>query len=354
MIDLVFQGCLAMRNTRGFFRLVACYLVLISSLATPATGQEGGLFVSTCAEADKISTDKRKAIETAAISFVRAITSENWQNGYRDLSEGAKAAVAPKEFSEIVQQNFLPMAPYQQIRVDRVYSPNVVGWTPPRVMCGILSDPERWAAVAVERDKEQAHVLVIADARNNQWSFALWMLRGSSGWEIHGFHGGASTLASWTAADTWRKARAEAAKDHHFNSVILNYAALQLAYRGNYFQLGLHSEIQQRIAGLPVPQSLRGAVPYVWASEHDEFRVWRIGPLAVGGEVYLQVFHEMPAWKTNQEVDNRNKRLIRLLTQRFPEITDVFAGLVITAQETNSNRQFGTVEEWKQPQEKGP
>ncbi|MGH9795809.1 MAG: hypothetical protein ACRD5G_13645 [Candidatus Acidiferrales bacterium] len=299
-------------------------------------------------------SDMRKAVEANAISFVAALTSESWPAAYRQLSDGAKASITAEKFAGIVQQVFLQMAPFRDARVDRIYSPKVVGWTPPSVVCGSSSDPEKWAAVALESEKEQVHVLVIADARNNQWSFALWMVRGATGWEINGFHGGASTLASWTAADTWRRARAEAAKDHHFNSVILHYAALQLAYRGNYFQLGLHSEIQQRIPDLPVPQSLRGAVPYVWASEHDEFRVWRIGPLAVGGDVYLQVFHELPAWKTNQEVDNRNKRLIRLLTQRFPEITDVFAGLVITAQETNSNRQFGTVEEWKQAQEKGP
>jgi hypothetical protein len=70
-----------------------------------------------------------------------------------------------------------------------------------------------------------------------------------------------------------------------------------------------------------------------------------VGPIAVGGKIYVILVHEVSPWQSNDQVDGWNKLLLGFVKQRFPEYSDMFAGLVARAVERGSNRGYGTVEE---------
>ena len=73
-------------------------------------------------------------------------------------------------------------------------------------------------------------------------------------------------------------------------------------------------------------------------------KVMNVGPVAIGGKIYVAITHEVSPWQSDQQVDGWNKNLINYFKHRFPEYSGVFAGLVVRAKERGTNRGFGTVD----------
>lgn len=140
-------------------------------------------------------------------------------------------------------------------------------------------------------------------------------------------------------------AQAQHAKGHNFNAVILYTTAAQLANRGPSFQLGITQSITDDLAKLPVPPEIRGPTPFFWKDGENTYKILNVGPIAVGGKIYMMLVHEVAPWQSDAQVDGWNKELLRYFKKRFPEYSDSFAGLVARAHERGGNRGFGTVEE---------
>jgi hypothetical protein len=70
-----------------------------------------------------------------------------------------------------------------------------------------------------------------------------------------------------------------------------------------------------------------------------------VGPIAVGGKIYIMILHRVSPWESNEQVDGWNRELLQYFKQHFPEYSDVFAGLVARAVESGTNRGYGTVEQ---------
>ena len=75
------------------------------------------------------------------------------------------------------------------------------------------------------------------------------------------------------------------------------------------------------------------------------YKVLSVGPIAIAGKIYVVIVHEVSPWQSDNQVDGWNKELLKYFKSRFPEYSDVFAGLVARAVEQGSNRGYGTVEE---------
>jgi len=54
---------------------------------------------------------------------------------------------------------------------------------------------------------------------------------------------------------------------------------------------------------------------------------------------------EVAPWTTESQVGEWNTQLLSYLKQRFPEYSEIFAGIVVRAKERGTNRLYGTVEE---------
>jgi hypothetical protein len=164
-------------------------------------------------------------------------------------------------------------------------------------------------------------------------------------WKIQSFHLNVSSLADKDSMQLWQMAHAEQARQRNLNAALLYVAAAQTAERGPNLQLGLTQSISADMAKLTVPPDVRGQPPFLWKDGETTYKVASIGPIAVGGKIYVNIVHEVSPWQSNDQVDGWNKQLLRYFKGHYPEYSEVFAGLVVRAMERGSNRGYGTVEE---------
>jgi hypothetical protein len=154
-----------------------------------------------------------------------------------------------------------------------------------------------------------------------------------------------STLADKDSLQLWALARTQQARQHSFNAALLYAAAAQTADRGPNFQLGIALSISDEMSKLTAPPEIQGQPPFFWKNGETTYKVASVGPIAVGGKIYVVIVHEVSPWQSDEQVDGWNKDLLRYFKHRFPEYSDFFAGLVARATERGSNRGYGTVEE---------
>lgn len=308
----------------------------------PAIAQ---LTAVSCATNDEIPADKRAVLEQAALGFVQALIDFNAEAAYTALSPEAKQAVPQDKLATLIAAAIRPMAPFSDVHVAQIHLVKAATSAPnARALCGSLASPEGWVSVAVKPIAEQAHILIDAQTRNNGWAFTLW-LTPEPDWRVAYFQLTASSMVGKTAHDIWDLARSEQQARHDFNAAILYRAANQLAYRGPNFQLGISSEIQKEMQKMRLPSELQGQAPFIWKFSGGEYKVLDIGPIGVGGKIYLMITQEIAPWGADQEADQRNRALIADFKRAVPEYSSVFAGLLVGAKESGGNRFFRTVDD---------
>jgi hypothetical protein len=208
-----------------------------------------------------------------------------------------------------------------------------------------LSSPKGWVAVTARPGVEQAHVVVEAQTLNNGWAFSIWLIRESEEWRVQYFQVGTISIAGKSAEDLWTLARSEKQRQHDFNAFVLYATALQLAWRGPNLQLGILQDLRGEMASLRVPNRLQGQPPFLWRFDEESFEVSNVGPIGIGGKVYLIITHHPEVWPDDKAVDQRNRELMAAFKQAYPEYADVFAGLIVEAREKAGMRSYRTVDD---------
>lgn len=328
--------------------LLAISLTAIAPL--PAAGCSSILqtlhpFTSTCGMDNTIPAKDREAIDQAALEFIQDALGPDPMAAYAAYTAPAKGNFRSGEFVAMFQQVVQHMGPFNDLHVAHTYLAKVTGGSEvQRVVCGILSSPEGWVAVSVNPGSAQAYVIVEGQTINNTWAFVTWLAQEQGKWRIQHIQVTAATMVGKSAADLQMIAETEKQKHHNLNAYILYGAALQLSTRGPNFQLGILPEIQNGMASLQAPHELQGQLPFTWEFGRSSFKVLNIGPIGVGGKIYLQIDHEIDPWAKDADADNRNHELISGFAKAYPEYKDAFAGLVVRAHERAGSRNFGTVE----------
>ncbi|HET9177221.1 MAG TPA: hypothetical protein VFQ24_02555 [Terriglobia bacterium] len=299
---------------------------------------------STCRQDTEISSTELAAIDDAAISFVRTAIGSDPDAAYRKLSDKAKASTSQKQFESYMRMAVDPFAPFAALAITHTYLANVLG-TPQdnRVLCGALSKPEDWVSFKVEPSSRQAWVLIDGKARNNNWTFAAWLIPVGGTWQINSVNAGASTLANQSAADLWKTAEREHARQHSFNAFVLYNTVLQLSVRGPLFEYGIASAIRETLSNTPSPALFQGKPPFTWQLGHDQFQVINAGALAVAGKIYLDIAYLAKPWKNYDEVDREDRKLIESFASAIPEYSAVFAGIIAEAHEIGGTQGYRTV-----------
>jgi hypothetical protein len=239
------------------------------------------------------------------------------------------------------------MGPFKNLTVAHTYIAKVTGGSQEqRVICGEdISNAERWVTVDTKPGAPEAHVVVQAETVNNTVAFVTRLIQEGGTWRIQYVHYATVKMADKSARDLEIMAEAQQQKRHDFNSYVLYAAALQLADRGPYFQLGIRPEIEKAIAESKKSDLLQGQPPFTWEFGKSNFKILNVGPVAVAGKIYLIIDHEIEPWKEDKEADQQNRTLIEEFAKATPEYKDAFAGLVVRAHERGSRRIFGTVDE---------
>ena len=319
--------------------------VIPAQRAIASTDQGIVPFVASCATDNEISAQERAALGQIAMQFVQTALGSNPTIAYSTFTADAKQNVSVEKFSVLIQQEIQPMAPYTNTHVVHVYLPKVIGGTQnQRIVCGDLSSPDGWVSVLAKPGSRQAHIIVEAQTRNNTWAFVLWLLQVQGNWQVQYFHPAISGMVGKSSQDLRSIARTQQQRHHNFNAATLYATALQLAARGPNLQLGIESEIAKEVAQIEVPVEIRGQPPFAWHFGDAHFKVLQVGPLGVGGHIYLSIQQELAGWTDNNNADHANKELIAAFKGAYPEYLDVFDGLVVAAVEAGGSRGFRTID----------
>jgi hypothetical protein len=325
------------------FLRTGMWLGILALWTVQAFAQEP--FVFSCGEDTHIDIAKKKIVDSVAMDFVQTVLGSNPSAAFDLMSKAGRAETTCEQLDgaalAIVRQ-FEPT----NVTLQHTYLIELKGKSPGRVVCATdLSKPDGWESLSADNVPEQAHVMLSADTRNNKLAFTVWLVPEKSEWKVQSFRLNVATLADKDSSQLWELARTQQARQHSFNAALLYAAAAQTADRGPNFQLGITQSISDDMKNFSAPDEIKGQPPFFWKNDATTYKVMSVGPIAVGGKIYVIIVHEVSEWQSDEQVDAWNKALMAYFKHRFPEYSDVFAGLVARAIERGSNRGYGTVEE---------
>lgn len=332
-------------------KLICLYICLMAVLSLLVLGCKSSLqtiqpFSSTCAADDQVVTRESKVVNQSALQFVQSALGPDPSTAYVSFTSEARENVPSEKFASAFQNGIKPMGPYKDLRVAHTYIAKLTGGSQEeRVVCGNLSAPESWVAVTAKPGPAEAHVIVEGQTVNNTAVFVVWLIPEQGTWHVQYIHYAIAAIVAKSAEDLQKMADLESQKQHDFNAFILYAAALQLADRGPFFQLGIRPEIEKKMREIKKPEFFEGQPPFTWKYEKSTFKVLNVGPIGVGGKIYLLIDHEIESWADEKEADQKNRDTIAAFAAAYPEFRDVFAGLVVRAHERVGTRLFGTVDE---------
>jgi hypothetical protein len=328
--------------------------VLVTALAAgslPAYSQLPPFY--TCSQDGNISAPQRKAIESTATEFLQKLLGPGPEYARKMMSKAGGENVTGEQLKSLADMISQQMKP-QNISLQHTYFIKLMGKSPGRAVCARdLTKPDGWESLQTADVSEQAHVLISGDTINNHLAFTVWLVREQNSWAIQSFSVNVATLADKDAMKLWQFAQEQHKLGHNFNASLYYAAATQVADRGPYFQMGIVQTISEDASTLTLPTEIKGPPPFLWKSTEKTYKVLQVGPMAIGGKIYLLLHHEVSPWQSNEQVDAWNRDFIRYIKQRFPEYSDAFAGIVIRALERGTTRGFGTVDELQSSKELG-
>lgn len=284
-------------------------------------------------------------MDSAAMAFAGLLLGPNPSAAYDLFSKEGQQGTTREQIATD-GQTFIRQFEPKNLSVRHTYLMNLFGKSPGRIVCGTdFTKPDGWESVGAADIPEQGHVLLSADVTNAHAAIAVWLVPENNNWKVQSFWLNISSLGDKDSTQLWELANVQKARGHNFNAVMLYVAASQTANRGPNFQMGITQRISEDSADLVIPADLKGQPPFLWKSGDTIFKVLSYGPVAIGGKDYIFVVHEVAPWETDGQVDGWNKQLLSYFKQRFPEYSEIFAGIVVRAKERGTNRLYGTVEE---------
>ena len=312
-------------------------------------------FVSSCAEDAKIAAPKRQSIDGAAGKFIQTLFGSSPAAAFDAMSTEGRRVTSRDEVAALanaVIQLFFTDPQHARVgdpaiaRIQNTYLLTPRGKSPGRLICSSnLSKPEYTASMVAADLPEQAYVIASTRGINNDITLTLWLVPEQNQWRVQGVWSNASTMVDKDSVQLRELARNEASRGHAFNAALLLTAAGQLAARGPDFESGILQAISTDLSELVVPADVKGQPPFLWKDANRTWKVINVGPIAIGGKIYVMIVHEVERWQTDSQVDGWNRELLADFKKRFPEYSAVFAGLVARARESGTNRGYGTVEE---------
>jgi hypothetical protein len=272
----------------------------------------------------------------------KILLSEDQGRNFR-LADETRGSVTPDKFMAALHASLDRVAPFSQVHVTHAYFVRAAaGRTTKHAICGDLERPDHWVAATAGPIPAQAHLVIAAAAKGDQWAFALWLVP-ENGWKVAGFNFTPASLAGKSPSDLVAMARAQHALHHEFNATLLLSTAARLAARGNDLQLGIEPDIEDQMTMLSIPALLRGKPPLNWKIGGDSYKIDGIGAAGVGDKIYLAITQELSSWHSDNDADTRNRVLIHDFITAVPEYSASFGGLILLARDESGGHLYRTV-----------
>jgi len=325
----------------------SCVMAICAATLSLAAGCRSSFYYN-CHDGAGIDAGKKSAIATTSLEFMRAVLSGDLDAAYNRFSDAAKANTSRDQFQSILQ-GFKQAGPFHSLQVERIMT--VTGWGDNSKSNGIAicskdaAHPEDGTTVAIQKTQEQAYALISSQGQSpaETWVAAVWLIPKADKWEVHSFNATIGTVLGQGPEHYLAMARAEKARGHLLNAGMLYSGAASIAERGPFYRTGIADVIQREAEQITLPAELRREAPLTGPA--GSFNLLHMNTIPLQGKLYLIVAYETDQWKTPQEIEGKNLQLIKTFAQRFPEYSDVFAGLVAEATVRGGTNGWRTVKD---------
>jgi hypothetical protein len=316
--------------------------------AAVAAPLSASVYAASCRVDGEIPNAERATADTAALSLVQNLLAGNSTAAFAQMTQPAQAATTASGLSSIEQYLKIGV-PYQDVRVAHTYLIGITrvgsGAVPP-LHCGkSLNDPEA-VILSVAPVPLQFDVEVTAHSRNNDWSAFVTLVPDKSGWKAASFHIAPSAMSGRSARDLGQLARAQLAKGHKLSAGLLYRAAQGLADRGPNAAPVWKQDLNREAAASALPAELQGGPPFRWRMGDQIFDVANASIIGIGGAFSLMIERRTTSWPDNATADRDARSLTTAIVKAHPELSDVFAGVIVRFYKPDGSGGFGTVYEF--------
>jgi len=303
-------------------------------------------FYYNCHGAEEIDATTRSAVTSESLEFTKAAFAGDTLQAFGHLTEEAKKVATAEQLGNILQ-NIKTSGPYDELSVERVMTVTGRGHMQQESSVADCAKDasltESNVRVAISNVPEQAYALVSAKGSQERWVATLWLIPKGGKWQIQSFQITIGRAAGKPVGEIVALARQENSRGHTLNTGILYAAAASLAARAPFYHTGLEDAIQKETQQASAPEEFRGNPPFNLKGSTGSFALVRLNSIAINGKLYLVLAQEVPPWKDSKEIEQKNRALIKLFAERFPEYSSVFAGLVTEATEHAGTNGWRTV-----------
>ena len=303
-------------------------------------------FYYNCHVDDEITATTASEVTSESLKFTKAALAGDRSQAFDQLTEEAKKTATLEQLGSILQ-NIKASGPYEDFLIERVMTVTGRGHIQQQTSVADCAKDasltENNVRVAISNVPEQAYVLISAKGNQESWITTLWLIPHAGKWQIQSFQITIGSAAGKPVGDILTMARQENSQGHALNTGILYAAAASLAARAPFYHTGLEDAIQKEGQQVSSPKEFRGDPPFTLKGVMGSFAVARLSSIAMGGKLYLVIAQEVSPWKDSKEIEQKNRSLIKLFADRFPEYSSVFGGLVAEATERGGTNGWRTV-----------
>jgi hypothetical protein len=294
-----------------------------------------------CQSDKEIPASERSAIEVVALVFATKALGSDVRGAYAMMTAETRAALSVNTLAAAIRSIGLPL-PSSTFKVEHTYLVESNG-SAGRAMCGLLRD-NQWVSVAMGSGRRQAHVLVSAQTKNNDWQLSISLWPEGAGWKIHHCHAGVSGIAGLGAVPMLELARRERREGHAFNAMML-YSALRtgLLDRGPVFQPGLAQAVDADYRTFEPPPDMRGEPPFSWKLDGVTYSLGHIAMIGVAGHLGLVFDLPQKEWNGKAAADAFNHQFLTAFVAARPDYARVFGFVLARFMKPDGSGGFGTV-----------
>jgi hypothetical protein len=291
-------------------------------------------FYYNCQTAEQIDTKAKSEITDLGMQFLRAVLEGDSATVFSHLSEDAKKNTSRDQLDKMFQPIKLS-GPFDKFHVERLITVTGHGHLQQGTSVAVCAQDtnftENNVRVTILDQPTQAYVLVASTGSKESWILSLWLTPSLKTWQIQSFQITADTLGGKDASNILSWARMENSRGHKLNASILYAVATNVASRGPFYRTALEDEIQREARTVSIPKEFQGNPPFALQAGGEEFYLLGVNPVNERGKLYLVLTHQVAPWKDFRKIDQSNNLLIKTFARRFPEYSDVFAGLIAEA-----------------------
>jgi hypothetical protein len=300
-------------------------------------------FASSCQGDEDVASDKREAVDAAAMAFVRNALDGKTDAAFESMSSQVHSD--PDKYRKQVQVivDAVRNAQFTGVKVDHTYLVDAAGSGHDVFSaCAPRTGTDRVFA-GTSLGSSQAHVLISMNSRNNGWTFTLWLMHEDGAWRVRYFYFGVSAIAGRSAEDLLKLAREQNAHGHALMAEALYVGADITSNRGTSFALSVRRDLRSDVATFKTDPMVEGKPPFTWTMGAATYKVAKVSIIGIGDQLGLSFDLPVDPWKDDKDAEARNHAFLDAFRAAHPEYSEVFAFLDARADKPDGSGGFSTV-----------